>query len=98
MSDANSNLLLRNDTVLGVCEAIGRDFGFHPNWLRLAFASLFYFFPMAVIGSYLGLGALVAVTRWIAPDGELFVAATATPIAIDDGLSTQEPEPVELAA
>jgi len=68
MSTSNTNLLLRNDTVLGVCEAIGQDFGFHPNWLRLTFASLFYFFPMAVIGTYLGMGMVVAFTRWVAPD------------------------------
>ena len=68
MSTGNTNLLLRNDTVLGVCEAIGQDFGFHPNWLRLTLASLFYFFPAGVIGTYLGLGVVVAFTRWIAPD------------------------------
>ena len=68
MSTGNTNLLFRNDTVLGVCEAIGQDFGFHPNWLRLTLASLFYFFPMAVIGTYVGLGVIVAFTRWIAPD------------------------------
>ena len=68
MSTGNTNLILRNDTVLGVCEAIGQDFGFHPNWLRLTLASLFYFFPMGVIGTYLGLGIVVAATRWIAPD------------------------------
>ncbi len=68
MSTGNTNLLLRNDTVLGVCEAIGQDFGFHPNWLRLTLASLFYFFPMGVIGTYLGLGIVVAFTRWVAPD------------------------------
>jgi len=68
MSTGNTNLILRNDTVLGVCEAIGQDFGFHPNWLRLALASFFYFFPMGVIGTYLGLGIVVAFTRWVAPD------------------------------
>jgi phage shock protein PspC (stress-responsive transcriptional regulator) len=68
MSTSNTNLLFRNDTVLGVCEAIGQDFGFHPNWLRLVLASLFYFFPMGVIGTYLGLGVVVAFSRWIAPD------------------------------
>jgi phage shock protein PspC (stress-responsive transcriptional regulator) len=68
MSTGNTNLLFRNDTVLGVCEAIGQDFGFHPNWLRLALASLFYFFPVGVIGTYLGLGVVVAFTRWVAPD------------------------------
>lgn len=68
MSSANTNLILRNDTVLGVCEAIGQDFGFHPNWMRLTFALLFYFFPAAVVGTYLALGVVVAFTRWIAPD------------------------------
>ena len=69
MPTSNTNLVLRNDTVLGVCEAIGQDFGFHPNWLRLTLASLFYFAPVAVIGTYLALGLVVALTRWIAPDG-----------------------------
>ena len=62
------NLVLRNDTILGVCEAIGRDFGFHPNWLRVALASTIYFAPVAVIGGYLAAGLVVALTRWIAPD------------------------------
>ena len=62
------NLLFRNDTILGVCEAIGQDFGFHPNWLRVALALTFYFNPVAVIGTYVALGVLVAVTRWIAPN------------------------------
>ena len=69
MPNANTNLVLRNDTVLGVCEAIGQDFRFHPNWLRLTLASLFYFFPLGVIGTYLALGVVVAFSRWFAPDG-----------------------------
>ena len=68
MSNASTNLVLRNDTILGVCEAIGQDFGFHANWLRVALASSFYFAPYAVIGLYLGLGVVVALTRWFAPD------------------------------
>jgi len=68
MPSANTNLVLRNDTILGVCEAIGQDFGFHPNWLRIALASLVYFAPAAVIGGYLALGVVVAVSRWVAPD------------------------------
>ena len=60
-------LPLRNDTILGVCEAIGEDFGFNANWLRLVFASAFYFAPLAVIGSYLALGAVVVVSRYFAP-------------------------------
>ncbi len=69
MPNANTNLLVgRNDTILGVCEAIGQDFGFHPNWLRVTLASLVYFAPVAVIGGYVALGAVVAISRWVAPD------------------------------
>ena len=38
-------LPLRNDTILGVCEAIGQDFGFNPLWLRLAFIAPLFFAP-----------------------------------------------------
>ena len=60
-------LPLRNDTILGVCEAIGQDFGFNPLYLRLIFAGLFYFNPLMVIGIYLALGAGVALARWLYP-------------------------------
>jgi len=63
----NQNLLLRNDTILGVCEAIGRDFGFHPNWLRLAFCGAFFVSPAIVAAAYVALGIPVAVARWKFP-------------------------------
>lgn len=65
---ATSNLLLRNDTVLGVCEGLGRDLGFNPLWLRLAFIGPLFFFPLATIGVYLGLGLIVALASFAAPD------------------------------
>ena len=89
MSTGNTNLLLRNDTVLGVCEAIGQDFGFHPNWLRLTLASLFYFAPAAVIGTYVGLGLVVAFTRWVAPDREEQVPQLNTMVE-----ASEEPLPI----
>ena len=61
-------LPFRKDTFLGVCEAIGQDFGFHPNWLRVAFASVFLVSPAIVVSTYLGLGLVVAVSRYLAPD------------------------------
>ncbi len=67
----NTNLLLRNDTVLGVCEAIGQDFGFNPTRLRVAFAALFYLSPIAVVVGYLALGVVVAASRWIAPNAQV---------------------------
>ncbi|MFL6733234.1 MAG: PspC domain-containing protein [Sphingomicrobium sp.] len=64
---SNENLLLRNDTFFGVCEGIGQDFGFHSNWLRIALALGFYFSPFVIVGIYLGLGALVAGSRFAFP-------------------------------
>lgn len=61
-------LPLRNDTILGVCEAIGQDFGFNPLWLRLAFVAPVFISPMYAIGTYLALGAVVAATRYFAPN------------------------------
>jgi phage shock protein C len=60
-------LPLRSDTFLGVCEAIGHDFGFNPNWLRIAFAPLIIMSPLTAMGAYLALGCVVAVARWLFP-------------------------------
>ena len=61
-------LPLRNDTILGVCEAIGQDFRVNPLWLRLAFVATIFFAPTAGIATYLGLGVIVAATRYFAPN------------------------------
>lgn len=60
-------LPLRGDTFLGVCEAIGEDFGFNPNYLRVLLASGILFSPALVIGVYLALGAAVALSRYFFP-------------------------------
>ena len=64
---ATGNLILRNDTILGVCEAIGRDFGFHPNWLRVPLAGGVLISPIASFGIYFALGFAVLLSRLIAP-------------------------------
>ena len=61
-------LPLRSDTILGVCEAIGQDFGFNPIYLRLAFIAPLFFAPTAGLAAYLGLGVIVAATRYFAPN------------------------------
>jgi len=73
-------LPFRADTMLGVCEAIGEDFGFHPNWLRVVFAALVLWNPVAIFSIYLGLGAAVALSRWLHPKP---VAAAAPHLAAD---------------
>jgi phage shock protein C len=61
-------LPLRSDTILGVCEAIGQDFRVNPLWLRLALVATIFFAPIAGIATYLGLGLVVAATRYFAPN------------------------------
>lgn len=61
------NLFLRNDTIFGICEALGEDFGFNPNWLRIALCASLYFSPAGVIGGYLGLGIVIAASRFMFP-------------------------------
>jgi phage shock protein PspC (stress-responsive transcriptional regulator) len=68
MMTKTTPLPLRNDTILGVCEAIGRDFGFNPIWLRLAFIAPLFFAPTATILAYFGLGAVVGLINWFSPD------------------------------
>lgn len=64
-------LPLRSDTILGVCEAIGRDFGFNPIWLRLAFIAPLFFAPSMTIAAYFGLGLLVGAVNYFSPDKQL---------------------------
>lgn len=75
-----ANIALRNDTILGVCQALGEDFGFNPNWLRIAFAAAIYWNPALVIGAYLALGLVVAATRYLVPD-RLLPVGQAAPVA-----------------
>ena len=92
-----NNLIFRNDTILGVCEAIGQDFGFNPTWLRIAFCAPIYWNPGLVLGVYLGLGALVAATRYFAPDRTAEAAAPAR-LAEVESTATEIVEERELIA
>ena len=60
-------LPLRSDTMLGVCEGLGEEFGFNPNILRLAFAGSFYWNPLAAVGAYLAIGLALALARCLYP-------------------------------
>jgi phage shock protein C len=61
-------LPLRDDTFLGVCQAIGDDFGFSPDWLRVLFGAGVLYSPLAAIAAYCALGVVVALSRIIAPN------------------------------
>jgi phage shock protein C len=64
-SGSTSNIFIRNDTIFGTCQAIGDDFGFNPNWLRVPLATLVVVSPFGVIGAYLALSLLVLLSRTI---------------------------------
>ncbi|MGN6375543.1 MAG: PspC domain-containing protein [Sphingomonas sp.] len=58
-----SALFNRPDTLFGVCEGIGQEFGFHANYLRIALAVAMLWNPVVVIGTYVALGLAVLASR-----------------------------------
>ena len=76
-------LPLRQHTILGVCEAIGEDFGFNPIFLRVPLAAIVLWSPLVAIGGYFALGALVLVSRTLFPRPATAAAQSATVIESD---------------
>jgi phage shock protein C len=60
-------LPLRSHTILGVCEAVGEDFGINPVLLRIPFAASVIYSPMMAIAAYFALGAAVLASRLLFP-------------------------------
>lgn len=67
MQTVQPSLFTRDDTILGVCEALGQDFGFNPLYLRAVFAALLLWNPVAVLGTYAALGLMVFASRRLYP-------------------------------
>ena len=67
-------LPFRHDTILGVCEALGEDFGVNANWLRIPISALVVYSPLLAFGTYFALGAVVLVSRLIAPNPKVMPA------------------------
>jgi phage shock protein C len=59
----NGNVFLRNDTIFGTCQAIGDDYGFNANWLRVPLAASLLASPTGAIALYLGLSVVVLISR-----------------------------------
>lgn len=66
-NDQTIALPLRSQTLLGVCEAIGEDFGFNANFLRVALGAIVVFNIWAAVGAYLALGLAVLASRLLFP-------------------------------
>jgi phage shock protein PspC (stress-responsive transcriptional regulator) len=72
-------LPLRSHTILGVCEAIGEDFGFNPVLLRIPFAVGVLWSPVITFATYFGLGAVVLASRLLFPRTKAGDSVPATP-------------------
>ncbi|WP_155264635.1 PspC domain-containing protein [Sphingomonas segetis] len=68
-------LPLRSHTILGVCEAIGEDFGFNPVILRVPFAASVLYSPTWAIAAYFAFGAVVLASRLLFPKAKSVTAA-----------------------
>lgn len=86
MPNSQPSLIARDHTLFGVCEALGEDFGFNPLLLRIPFAVLLLWNPVAVIGTYLAAGILVAASRWLFPNPSAEPAAAAPAAAAEAGV------------
>lgn len=106
MQNVQTSLLARDDTFFGVCQGLGEDLGFHPNFLRLAFSLLLFFNPLAAIGGYVAAGVIVLLSRLAAPIPRIAPVTNASsasgqPAVQPTALETTGeayPEPVPLAA
>jgi phage shock protein C len=64
---ASSAPLYRDDTMFGVCAALGEDFGFNPNWIRALLGVGLLFAPVPTILAYSAVGFVVGISRWFVP-------------------------------
>lgn len=80
-------LPLRSHTILGICEAVGEDFGFNPVLLRIPFAASVIYSPMLAIGAYLGLGLVVLASRLLFPK-----VKTSTTLSVQPQAANEERE------
>lgn len=100
MSTDPTPFFARDDTFFGVCHALGEDFGFHPNWLRLALGVGLLASPTAVVAIYAGLAVIVVVSRLIAPNPRQRAAESAVeaPALVHAPAADNEPLAETLAA
>ena len=97
MASAQVSVFARDDTIFGVCEALGQDFGFDPVLLRLLFALGIFLNPAATAAAYAAGAALVALSRWLVPEPRRRSAEPAEPLPAEDAINDQARAWEELA-
>ena len=80
---------LRPHTILGVCEAIGEDFGISPYWLRIPLGASVLLSPTMAIGAYLALGGIVLLSRLLFPRPR---AVKVEPVAAQPAVANEQSE------
>ncbi|HEY0013748.1 MAG TPA: PspC domain-containing protein [Allosphingosinicella sp.] len=84
---SKGNLFFRDDTFFGVCQGLGEDTGVPPTLLRMGFAVMLFWNPLAGAGAYAALGLVVAIARFVFPvprTGDAApAAAAAAPVAAE---------------
>ena len=92
------SLFNRPDTLFGVCEGVGQDFGFNPNYLRVVLAISMIWNPAGVLATYALLGVAVAVSRWIAPVPVAAAPRSGVELVSSAGYNDEDAAPVAKAA
>ena len=87
-------LPLRQHTILGVCEAIGEDFGFNPIFLRIPLAVSVLWSPVWAISAYFAIGAVVLASRLLFARPRAADVAAAPAIESDNDQSERERLPI----
>ena len=72
-------LPLRSHTILGVCEAIGEDFGFNPTYLRVVLAASVIWNLKLAVAAYLALGLVILGSRLLFPKAKVTKVAVEQP-------------------
>jgi phage shock protein PspC (stress-responsive transcriptional regulator) len=98
MQSARTNLFTRPDTMFGVCQGLGEDFGFNPNYLRLAFPLPLFLYPVATVAAYLMLGVIVFAVRWFMPNRLVRIENAQAEIETVETVTAVEDYPLSLAA
>ncbi len=90
--------LARDDTLLGVCAALGEDLGFNPFYLRLALGVALLWNPVMVIAGYLVAAVVIAVSRWFVPNIAFAEASAGEPAAAQAPAGDNDEEALAAAA
>jgi phage shock protein C len=92
MQNVQPSLFARDDTFFGICQGLGEDLGFNPDYLRITLPVLLFFNPIAAIGGYAAAGAIVFASRMLVREPKQIVVEEETAETVS------EFEPMALAA